>query len=741
MSVSDRPISATYDETGDVDTLYGVPFQYVAASQIVVTRIEDGERTILFGYAVTGDGRASPPTGAVQLASSVDGATLEIRRVTPRTQPVIFTDREDFPADLYQDQQDRVVMALQEQDEELGRALRVPLGEEGVELPAAADREGKFLVGTVDGGFAAVAISDVDGVDTLGALAEQGDALVSVDTGIVDGDLLTLREYLGHQRLNLIDGVPRAERAAIEAGTTSYDASAALGNLRESYPGRRIFVQSGTFLLNHDEISSGFELEGECRETSIIRPYSKTGHLFTADSGDDATFIEHIRLFNLTLHGWLSLTDTYLEHCHLINWSGVDGGWIEYCTLIAPRGDGVYWGSGAVGSGPGATERHNKRMHLLHCLVDGELRDNRAGISVIDADGFEIAHSTFTRLTRSNQPGAINLEPDPNAWHVVAGGRIHDNTLIANGGNAGQINITVPSAAPVPVDVDIRRNRLFDYVGTGAAIRVACNRTGTDDAVGFPDADDVNSKIVIAGNHGNGGIFPFAFFGVKGVRVEPDNLMENFTKSSLIGFTDAGTGVRDVRFAPGLRGCGTAAGEVGAVVSNSYGVTIGAAFDECSEANSSGCAVKLQAGATSKKLIFDGMTIVPRSGQTAATLSTSHTQTPASCRIRDNCDFGGLPHDLTAAAPGQQLQGAKTWDAGSVTGAAPATTTVTVTGAALGDYVLAVSLSIDIGGLKLEGAVTAANTVTVILSNPDSDLAGVDLGSATLTALVMKKLA
>lgn len=82
----------------------------------------------------------------------------------------------------------------------------------------------------------------------------------------------------------------------------------------------------------------------------------------------------------------------------------------------------------------------------------------------------------------------------------------------------------------------------------------------------------------------------------------------------------------------------------------------------------------------------------------------------------------------------------KTWDAGSVTGAAPATTTATVTGAAIGDLVFA-SLSIDQGGLSLKGYVSAADTVTLYLQQNDSDATGVDLASATLYVVVIPKSA
>ncbi len=76
-----------------------------------------------------------------------------------------------------------------------------------------------------------------------------------------------------------------------------------------------------------------------------------------------------------------------------------------------------------------------------------------------------------------------------------------------------------------------------------------------------------------------------------------------------------------------------------------------------------------------------------------------------------------------------------TWDPGSIAVGAKTSTTVTVAGAALGDFVLA-SFSLDIQELLLSASVSAANTVEVVLGNLTS--AAVDLASGTLKVIVFK---
>lgn len=82
-----------------------------------------------------------------------------------------------------------------------------------------------------------------------------------------------------------------------------------------------------------------------------------------------------------------------------------------------------------------------------------------------------------------------------------------------------------------------------------------------------------------------------------------------------------------------------------------------------------------------------------------------------------------------------QAKVSATWDPGSVAAGASTTTTVTVSGAALGDFVM-VSFSLALQGLQLTASVSATNTVEVVLSNLTG--AAVDLASGTLAVLVFK---
>ena len=81
------------------------------------------------------------------------------------------------------------------------------------------------------------------------------------------------------------------------------------------------------------------------------------------------------------------------------------------------------------------------------------------------------------------------------------------------------------------------------------------------------------------------------------------------------------------------------------------------------------------------------------------------------------------------------LTGTATYDPNSLADGAGETTTVTVTGAALGDQV-DVSFSLDLSGVIMFGWVSATNTVSVRFQNESGTL--VDLGSGTITAVIRR---
>ena len=93
---------------------------------------------------------------------------------------------------------------------------------------------------------------------------------------------------------------------------------------------------------------------------------------------------------------------------------------------------------------------------------------------------------------------------------------------------------------------------------------------------------------------------------------------------------------------------------------------------------------------------------------------------------------GATYHKLNSAFPSITAIGSVTWNPGSIADHEEEAKEVTATGASLGDFVV-VSFSLDVTDLQLDGHVTAADTVTCVLSN--STTGSINLGSGTLRVI------
>lgn len=96
--------------------------------------------------------------------------------------------------------------------------------------------------------------------------------------------------------------------------------------------------------------------------------------------------------------------------------------------------------------------------------------------------------------------------------------------------------------------------------------------------------------------------------------------------------------------------------------------------------------------------------------------------------------------DLTAvrALFAGLLTGSATWDAASIADGDMESKDVTVTGAAIGDFVMA-SMGVDVTDLVVSAQVTATNVVTVTLANNTGG--AVDLASTTVRVVLFPRAA
>jgi len=207
-----------------------------------------------------------------------------------------------------------------------------------------------------------------------------------------------------------------------------------------------VFVPKGTYIVKNVAIQSGNRLVGEGWQSILKQKSDVSGGDFAlaVNRGDGGTASaadnkRGITIADLAIHGPAD-TPVFLEQCHLVHISAASSVLIENVKFFAFKGDGVYIGSGSSGT----AERHNEDITIRKCFFDGVNKENRNGVSVIDCTGLLIQDCYFTRCTKNTMPGAIDIEPNYNAYHIVRDIKILNNRLYDIGGNVGAI------AAPLP---------------------------------------------------------------------------------------------------------------------------------------------------------------------------------------------------------------------------------------------------------------------------------------------------
>lgn len=178
---------------------------------------------------------------------------------------------------------------------------------------------------------------------------------------------------------------------------------------------------------------------------------SDNTHLITSLGTSTATTGNRtgLRFIGLQFLGRID-TDAATQFVHLLAISGVSDVLIDNCLFKAWRGDALYIGSGITTS----VERHNERVRVQNCTFDGVTKTNRNGITVIDATGLWITRCGFMNCTATDRPGAIDIEPNNNAYHRVRDLHVERNYFENVGGNVGVIILDVtPTQATLTTDV------------------------------------------------------------------------------------------------------------------------------------------------------------------------------------------------------------------------------------------------------------------------------------------------
>jgi len=349
--------------------------------------------------------------------------------------------------------------------------------------------------------------------------------LISVENALDDDKIYDIRAYGA-----AVDGTTVDTSAAQDA----IDAANAAG-------GGIVFIPEGTTVWNDIQLKSNVVLAG-IGWSSIIK--QESGANTAVDIADG---ISNIGIRNLCLQGTVAV-DEFQEVLHLVVTAGVTNFHIDSVKFSGPRGDALYIGTGNERGDFPTADGHNKNVWVTNCYFDGEVKDNRQGISIIDCDSCWIVNNYFTRLSKQTMPAVIDIEPDSGGTPNGVSSIIRHINILYNKfyDNAGESTISMnfpntQAAMTVPItSINIIGNDIdtgnYDYT---VGVHAACDQTVTNDTIPY-DITIRDNKFYNLSSH-------FYFRGVRGILLD-NNKFELSRYTSWIGHPDGSDGPYDITF-------------------------------------------------------------------------------------------------------------------------------------------------------------------------------------------------
>ena len=389
------------------------------------------------------------------------------------------------------------------------------------------------------------------------------------------------------------------------------------------------------------DIQSFSRLKGDGLYLSRIKVLGNTINGISANPNNGGTtdVADNVRDVIIEDISFTAELTSFREFQHHINLSAVSDVTIRRCGFFGWRGDAIYLGSGT------GVERHNEDVTVEYCIFDGINKANRNGISVIDCDRFTAQFNLFTRCTRSDMPGAIDIEPNPYTYHVVRNITIQNNSFYDIGGDTGVICFAIPGLAYTKMPRTFRvLNNYINGFGVNRGVYFRYNTDGTGTVVGetFDDFD-----VTIEGNTIMNGKFPVVHGNVKGLRIRNNVFQDIDAGLSYYSLTDVSfdTEIKGNTFLRCGRDTSFTANNYGMQVANSKRLDIVEnTFIDCGRASGGfGTSIYFRAGSSSGVKLIGNTFASPSSRTTAAVRAEAgHTFLASSNIEGDNLYLNSL---------------------------------------------------------------------------------------------------
>jgi hypothetical protein len=204
---------------------------------------------------------------------------------------------------------------------------------------------------------------------------------------------------------------------------------------------------------------------------------------------------------------------------------------IDFCKFYGFRGDAVSLGVQVDTATLGFFRRtYVENVKITNCEFDGINGDTRNAITIFTGKNILIQNNTIKRTTRSDMPGAIDIEPEYN-WSILKDIVIDQNTFDGIGGGTGVVSYALNTSLTQRPENFIVSNNIFKNNTNTYSYGVTGNlRSDTLLSANCPKG------FTFSGNTHRGSTERMLLVrGVENVTIS-DKLIDGFGKTSLIAF-------------------------------------------------------------------------------------------------------------------------------------------------------------------------------------------------------------
>lgn len=395
---------------------------------------------------------------------------------------------------------------------------------------------------------------------------------------------------------------------------------------------QKVYLPPGTYRVRSLRLRDFTELSG-VGSSSILQQTSDLAVLL-AESSSTGSFVSKITVQKLQLRGESTGSKPFSEHVHLFRAHGVSELLIIDCVFRAFRSDGLYLSGMDTAS---QLPRHNLGVTVRQCHFDGVNGKNRNAITVVDGDGIRIENNLFYDCTRPDMPGAVDIEPNDYAFHVVRNITVTRNGFRNIGGNVAAVSVVLAGHrfTTAPTGFDISHNRVdncaayaFGFFGK---------------PVGGVAADTPDHRFRIGNNTVINAKRGFWLSGVRGATVEFNHFTDR--AGSYIGYVESDQRCLEVKVSGNefLR-CGST-DRVGLQVFTVDNLLVeNNCFTDCGTGLAWSYAIDFKNGASTGVWIVGNNFSAP-TGKTLMAIQkeANHTLAPATNKFLNNV-LNGLPH-------------------------------------------------------------------------------------------------